>query len=114
MLAFGGERGANVALMVEVLAAGLTGANWSLDSPSFTAGARSPGAGLFVLALAPQALDPEFGTRLERQLDRLSNDYGVHVPGRRKAAARAEAGRSGMPVDAGLLDRLEAWAAGEA
>ncbi|TIW17972.1 MAG: Ldh family oxidoreductase, partial [Mesorhizobium sp.] len=33
MLAFGGQRGANIALMVEVLAAGLSGANWSLDAP---------------------------------------------------------------------------------
>ncbi|TIT45351.1 MAG: Ldh family oxidoreductase, partial [Mesorhizobium sp.] len=38
MLAFGGQRGANIALMVEVLAAGLSGANWSLDAPWFTDG----------------------------------------------------------------------------
>ena len=36
LLAFGGARGANIALMVEVLAAGLAGANWALDAPSFT------------------------------------------------------------------------------
>ena len=35
LLAFGGARGANIALMVEVLAAGLSGANWSLDAPFF-------------------------------------------------------------------------------
>src|SRR5215211_3075396 len=38
LLTFGGSRGANVALIVELLAAGLTGANWSLDAPSFTSG----------------------------------------------------------------------------
>ena len=52
LLPFGGARGANIALMVEVLAAGLTGANWSLDASDFQAGDASPGAGLFVLALA--------------------------------------------------------------
>ena len=45
LLAFGGARGANIALMVEVLAAGLSGANWALDAPSFTSGDRSPGVG---------------------------------------------------------------------
>ena len=33
LLAFGGARGANIALMVEVMAAGLAGANWALDAP---------------------------------------------------------------------------------
>src|SRR5271156_1134437 len=63
LLAFGGARGANIALMVEVLAAGLTGANWSLDAPSFTSGSRSPGAGLFVVAIAPGLLAPDFPGR---------------------------------------------------
>ena len=55
LLAFGGNRGANIALMVEVLAAGLSGANWSLDAPSFSEGRESPGTGLFVLAIEPEA-----------------------------------------------------------
>ena len=44
LLAFGGKRGANIALMVEVLAAGMTGANWSLDCPPFDQGSDSPAA----------------------------------------------------------------------
>ena len=43
LLAFGGNRGANVALMVEVLAAGFNGANWSLDAPPFGVGSRGSG-----------------------------------------------------------------------
>ena len=86
LLAFGGARGANIALMVEVLAAGLTGANWALDAPSFTSGGRSPGAGLFVVAIAPLLLAPDFPQRLRLQLDRLAK-LGVHIPGRRAAAA---------------------------
>jgi hypothetical protein len=30
-------------LMVEVLAAGLTGTKWSLDAPAFNQGTRTPG-----------------------------------------------------------------------
>jgi (2R)-3-sulfolactate dehydrogenase (NADP+) len=84
LLAFGGARGANIALMVEVLAAGLAGANWALDAPSFTAGDRSPGAGLTVIAIAPALLAPDFPQRLRLQLDRLAR-LGVHIPGRRTA-----------------------------
>ena len=58
LLAFGGNRGANIALMVEVLAAGLSGANWSLDAPSISEGPESPGTGLFVLAIEPKYIAP--------------------------------------------------------
>ena len=79
LVAFGGSRGANIALMVEILAAGLSGANWSLDAPS-VAGDRSPGAGLFVMAIAPNLLAPDFSQRLGRQIQRLQS-LGVHIPG---------------------------------
>jgi (2R)-3-sulfolactate dehydrogenase (NADP+) len=89
LLAFGGARGANIALMVEVLAAGLSGANWSLDAPPYTTGDRSPGAGLLVIAIAPSLLAPDFPKRLGLQLERLAS-LGVHIPGRRAAAAEIE------------------------
>jgi (2R)-3-sulfolactate dehydrogenase (NADP+) len=89
LLAFGGARGANIALMVEVMAAGLAGANWALDAPSFLSGNRSPGAGLLVIAIAPALLAPDFRRRLRLQLDRLAN-LGVHIPGRRAAATEIE------------------------
>jgi (2R)-3-sulfolactate dehydrogenase (NADP+) len=89
LLAFGGARGANIALMVEVMAAGLGGANWALDAPSFLTGDRSPGAGLTIVAIAPTLLKPDFPQRLRLQLDRLA-EVGVHIPGRRIAAAEIE------------------------
>ena len=89
LLAFGGARGANIALMVEVLAAGLAGANWALDAPSFTSGDRSPGAGLLVIAITPALLAPDFPQRLRLQLDRLAK-LGVHIPGRHAAANEIE------------------------
>jgi (2R)-3-sulfolactate dehydrogenase (NADP+) len=89
LLAFGGARGANIALMVEVMAAGLAGANWALDAPSFISGDRSPGAGLLVIAITPALLAPDLPQRLRLQLDRLT-ELGVHIPGRRAAAAEIE------------------------
>jgi (2R)-3-sulfolactate dehydrogenase (NADP+) len=81
LLTFGGSRGANIALMVEVLAAGVTGAHWSRDAPAFSAVGRSPGAGLFVLALAPTLLAPDFVERMASQSDALT-ERGVYVPNR--------------------------------
>ena len=93
LLSFGGARGGNIALMVEILAAGLSGANWSLDAPSFAAGGRSPGVGLTVVAIAPALLAPDFASRLEAQLQRLDGK-GVHIPG---AAARSGATEVRLP-----------------
>jgi (2R)-3-sulfolactate dehydrogenase (NADP+) len=102
LLAYGGARGANIALMVEILAAGLTGANWSLDAPSFMSGAESPGSGLLVVAIEPKLLDPQFELRVGRQLRRLNEDHGIHIPG----ASRGEAARKGIRIEQALLDRL--------
>ncbi|SIQ28181.1 (2R)-3-sulfolactate dehydrogenase (NADP+) [Rhizobium sp. RU20A] len=109
LLTFGAERGANIALMVEILAAGLTGANWSLDAGSFTEGKASPGAGLLIVAIAPAVLDRDFPARLAAQAKRLERIHGVHIPGRRKLAARRRAERDGITLPKTLHDRITAW-----
>ena len=103
LLTFGGARGANIALMVEVLAAGLTGANWSLDAPDFMHGDRSPGVGLLVIAAAPRLFDANFAARLEAHLQRLES-LGVYVPGRSSAAIEE------FVLPAALIERIEAFA----
>ncbi len=110
LLAFGGARGANIALMVEVLAAGLAGANWSLDAPSFFDGDECPATGMFVLALDPALVVPDFSARMAAQIERLSGEYGVHIPGRSKISARKKARRSGIIVDDTMISRLRAMA----
>lgn len=110
LLTFGGARGANIALLVEAMAAGLTGANWSLDAPAFLSGNRSPGAGLLAIAIAPQLLDPAFGPRLREHLRRLAG-LGVHIPGPAKAERAALAAAQGFDLPVSLIDRLEAFVA---
>jgi (2R)-3-sulfolactate dehydrogenase (NADP+) len=80
LLPAGGRKGANLALLVEVMAAGLSGASWSLDAGHFREGGACPRTGLTIIAVAADALDPDFAARLDRQLDRLG-DMGVHIPG---------------------------------
>jgi (2R)-3-sulfolactate dehydrogenase (NADP+) len=106
LLAFGGSRGANIALMVEVLSVGLSGANWSLDAPPFATGLENPGTGLFVLAIEPKFLDPDFEARLRSQIDRLSGDYGVHIPGMGKATMRQKSRERGLAVPQPVYDEI--------
>jgi (2R)-3-sulfolactate dehydrogenase (NADP+) len=112
LLAFGGSRGANIALMVEVLSAGLSGANWSLDAPPFSTGSQSPGTGMFVLAIEPKLLDPDFEARTRSQIDRLAGDYDVHVPGMGKEAARQNARDRGFSIPQAVHDAIARRAAG--
>lgn len=105
LLCFGGARGANIALMVEVLSAGLSGANWSLDAPSITSGDHSPGTGLFVAAIAPAAFGDGFAERLAAHATRLQAE-GVHLPGQAKARARRKSEAEGITVEPALVERI--------
>ena len=108
LLTFGGSRGANIALMVEVLSAGLTGANWSLDAPSIIKGNRSPGTGLLIIAMEPAAFGPSFGDRLAKHAGRLEA-AGVHIPGRAKAAASRRAASDGIEVSADAASHVRSY-----
>jgi LDH2 family malate/lactate/ureidoglycolate dehydrogenase len=108
LLTFGGSRGANIALMIEIMAAGLTGANWSIDAPAFQAGNRSPGAGLLVMVVAPRLLDPEFGERLQQHMERLAA-HGVYIPGRSKADRETLAASRGFSLPVRLVRQIEAF-----
>ncbi|WPE20943.1 Ldh family oxidoreductase [Shinella zoogloeoides] len=109
LLAYGSTRGANIALMVEVLAAGLTGANWSLDAPDFQAGEATPGIGLFVLALSPQLFADDFPARLARQVERLSGEFGVHIPGLRRTERQRQAESAGIVLPRQLFDSISSF-----
>jgi (2R)-3-sulfolactate dehydrogenase (NADP+) len=109
LLTFGGSRGGNIALMVEVLAAGLTRAQWSLDAPSFLSGTANPGAGLLLIAMSPALLDPDFKNRVESQVARLS-DLGVYIPGRGPLDVQAKAEQDGLRLPGSLVVDLQRWA----
>ncbi|AEA69968.1 Putative dehydrogenase [Pseudomonas brassicacearum subsp. brassicacearum NFM421] len=105
LLPFGGNRGANLMLMVEVLAAGLTGANWSLDAPAFNQGNQTPGCGLLILLLAPAFFSSGFEQRLSSQLTRLTQ-MGVHRPGWERQHLTRTAQNDGISVPVDLLEQL--------
>jgi (2R)-3-sulfolactate dehydrogenase (NADP+) len=109
----GGAKGAALALMVEVLAVALTGANFGFEASSFfDAEGPPPGVGQLLIAIDPAA----FAGR-ERSLDRIAalaaaiEAGGARLPGSRRLALRAKAQAEGVAVDANLLAEVRALAA---
>lgn len=112
LVAAGGQRGANIALMVEMLAAGLTGSNWSLDAPSFADGDQSPGVGLLVIAINPQLLGgDDYSKRLAEYLERLETEYGVYIPGSSRAKKHTQSLYEGIKVDRLVWETIAGFAA---
>ncbi|MET3923095.1 Ldh family oxidoreductase [Arthrobacter sp. UYEF20] len=106
LLPYGGHKGANMALVAEVLA-GLAGGLWSVDAPPFTEGSASPEIGMTILAINPRFADAAFPQRLGAHLDRLSRDYQVRIPGRRPEGT---AGQGVLEIDSGQFERLQSAA----
>ncbi len=110
LLAFGGARGANIALMVEILAAGLSASNWSLDAPTFNTGHACPGVGLCITGINPALLDADFARRCDSYLERIESEYGAYIPGTRRAANRGHCETHGLQVAAEVVRQLEHYA----
>jgi (2R)-3-sulfolactate dehydrogenase (NADP+) len=78
LLPFGGHRGGNIALLVEILAT-LCGASFSLDAAPFDSGTTSPRIGVFVLCIDPATFDGSV-ERLMRQFESLRDNQQVRLP----------------------------------
>jgi len=109
MLPLGDAKGAALALMVEILAAGLTGANFGFEASSFLdAKGPPPGVGQLFLFLDPERLGgPNFADRLELLTATILAQPGVRLPGQRRLAARAGAAKQGIDIPSDLHAELE-------
>jgi (2R)-3-sulfolactate dehydrogenase (NADP+) len=110
MLPMGDAKGTALALMVELLAAGLTGANFAAEASSFLdAEGGPPGTGLLLIAFDPTAFGGEgvvahFGALAKA----IEDQPGARLPGARRLAARAKAAKDGLAVSDKLLADIEA------
>lgn len=111
MLPSGGQKGANIALLVEVLAAALPGATLSPLAGAFSSDEGGPpDTGQFLLALDPAA----FGGALTlERLTALAESYldaGLRLPGARRQALRRRAMAEGVELPAASVETLRALA----
>ena len=108
MAPVGDAKGAQLALMVEILAAALSASCFGFESSSyFTAEGAPPRAGQFLLAIDPGPFsEGRFGSRLEDLLAAIEEQPGTRLPGRRRFALRERAQREGVTIPRALHERL--------
>lgn len=110
MLPLGGPKGTALALMVELLAAALTGANLAAEASSFLdAEGPPPGTGQLILAFDPTALGGAFALeRCAALAGMIEAQPGARLPGSRRLANRAKAAAEGLDVGQALLSEIDA------
>jgi (2R)-3-sulfolactate dehydrogenase (NADP+) len=110
MVPMGDAKGTALALMVELLAAGLTGANFAAEASSFLdAEGPPPGTGQLLIVLGPTAFGGTGVTaRFAVLAASIEQQAGARLPGTRRLAARQRAAASGLVIGDALLAEIRA------
>lgn len=112
-LPFGGYKGASIALMIELMAGGLTGSPLAFEANA-RQGAGAPGpstAGQFTIAIDPARTAGEgFLAHVEGLFRHILGDGGARLPGDRRHAARERSMREGVVVQEALHREVAALA----
>lgn len=109
MIAMGGAKGAALAIMVEMLSAGLTGANYAFEATSyFDAQGEPPGTGQTIIVIDPKALGFDTERRFALLASLIEESEGARLPGRRRQALRAKLSADGIVLDDDLRAQIEA------
>lgn len=89
MLPLGDAKGTTLAFMVEVLAAGLTGANFAGNAPSFLeAKGEPPNTGQLLIAINPQLMNPHYLEHLQILLNDITSQNGARLSGEKRFQRR--------------------------
>ncbi|MDN5926807.1 MAG: Ldh family oxidoreductase [Hyphomicrobiales bacterium] len=109
MAPLGDAKGTALALMVELLSAGLTGANYAYEATSFfDADGAPPGVGQTLVAIDPGAFGPGVLSRFAVMADAVTGSEGARLPGRRRQEIKTRLLRDGIAVDDALAAEIEA------
>jgi len=108
MLPMGDAKGAMLVLMVEILAAALTGAKFGFEaSSSYVASGAPPRIGQFLLLIDPKPFSRgAFASRLEALLGLMIAQQGVRLPGDRRFRRREAARKEGIALPLSLYEQL--------
>jgi delta1-piperideine-2-carboxylate reductase len=106
LLPFGGYKGSAIALMVELLAAGLTGEQFSYEARENDNGdGGPPRGGEMVIGLSPALIAGDgWEDHVEAFMDRLTGMEGVRVPGARRHKNRLDTGP--RAINAALVETI--------
>ncbi|TWB10560.1 (2R)-3-sulfolactate dehydrogenase (NADP+) [Rhizobium sp. ERR 1071] len=109
MIPAGDAKGAALALMVEILAAGLTGANYAFEASSlFDDKGAPPALGQTIIAINPAATSAaDTAQRLALLAGEITRDPNVRLPGRRGQSSRRLALTEGITVEDEVIAVIE-------
>ena len=115
MLPMGGNKGAMLALVVELLACALTGAAFGFEADTFFVGdGNRPRIGQAFLVVDPEALAgrESYLARVETLVAMMQDEPDVRMPGARRDALAVIAARDGIVIPQALADELALLASG--
>jgi (2R)-3-sulfolactate dehydrogenase (NADP+) len=114
MVPLGDAKGTALALMVELLCAGLTGANYAYEQSSFfDAEGAPPATGQLLIAIDPETFGGTHALeRFAAMAGMVAGTEGARLPGSRRQAIRDRLRRDGIPVETALVKEIEQMAAG--
>lgn len=111
MVPAGGYKGAGMALVVELMAAVLTGATLSKDASSFADNSGGhPRTGQFFIAVDPAVYSGDvFYRQLEGLLQAVAAQEGARIPGSSRFDARSRIAEKGIDISRALYDRIRGY-----
>lgn len=110
MVPLGGDKGALLALMVELLVVGLSGSRFSYEADSFfEAQGNRPRIGQLLITIDPGLAGGNvFADRIHDFLKTLALDVGTRLPGQRRFQQRALSIKEGVLVSDSVLQEIQA------
>ena len=110
-LPFGGHKGNAIMIMVELLAAGLTGGNFCFEAQqqSEQFGSQDGGpshAGQVFILIDPKGYHDTFASRVEGLFDQIDAQEGTRIPGDRRYANRVRSATEGIECQPELYQKI--------
>ena len=108
LLPFGGHKGSSIAMMMEIMGAGLAGSDYSFEIDwSAYPGAATPHGGQTYIVIDPNRGAPlDFAARFEVLIDAIRDAGQERLPADRRYANRRDSTKNGIPVAAKALDEI--------
>jgi delta1-piperideine-2-carboxylate reductase len=109
LLPFGGHKGSALSMMVELLAAALTGGNFSFEFDwNNHPGAKTPWTGQLLIVIDPDKAAGQSFAQRSQELVRQMHGVGLkRLPGDRRHLQRARSLANGIELDARTLANLQ-------
>ena len=110
LLPFGGHKGSAIAMMVELLAAGLVGDMFSFEAKAADNKDGGPArGGEFIMALSPQLIAGEgWNEHAEKFFEQMESLEGVRLPGQRRHNNRKNTGPRNINTE--LVNKIKSLA----